>query len=154
MKGKLLGRKMRKGVSDLIVILTLVAIAIPVALAVQGWLSSQTSRVSSFSTVPNFESVLVSKSISGDTQVYIIKIKNLGDYSYNMSELTAYAVLESGSVISAQNKEIVTSSTVLSPGDSATISITFKTSDKIKSIVLELPNKDTGKTESIEINVA
>ena len=154
MKGKLLGRKMRKGVSDLIVILTLVAIAIPVALAVQGWLSSQTSRVSSFSTVPNFESILVSKSISGDTQVYIIKIRNLGDYNYSVSDLTAYAVSEAGKVIPAQDKQVVTSNTVLSPGGSATISVTFKTSDKIKSIVLELPNIDTGKSESIEINVA
>ncbi len=154
MKGKLLGRKMRRGVSDLIVILTLVAIAIPVALAVQGWLSSQTSRVSSFSTVPNFESILISKSISGDTQVYIIKIRNLGDYNYNMSGLAAYAVSEAGTVILAQDKQVITSNTVLSPGDSATISVTFKTSDKIKSIVLELPNTDTGKSESIEINVA
>ncbi len=154
MKGKLLGRKMRRGVSDLIVILTLVAIAIPVALAVQGWLSSQTSRVSSFSTVPNFESILISKSISGDTQVYIIKIRNLGDYNYNMSGLAAYAVSEAGTVIPAQGKQVITSNTVLSPGDSATISVTFKTSDKIKSIVLELPNTDTGKSESIEINVA
>jgi len=145
---------MRKGVSDLIVILTLVAIAIPVALTVQGWLSSQTSRVSSFSTVPNFESILVSKSVSGDTQVYIIKIRNLGDCSYNMSGLAAYAVLEAGSVISAQNNQVITSNTVLSPGDSATVSVTFKTSGKIKSIVLELPNIDTGKSESIEINVA
>ncbi len=156
MKSKLLSKKMRKGVSDLIVILTLVAIAIPVALAVQGWLSSQTSRVASFSTIPNFESILISKSISGDTQVYIIRIKNLGTHNYSLSSLKAYAVLESGGVISADNITIITSNTnrPLGPGESVTISVTFKSSSKIKSVVIELTDTVTNKSENIEVNVA
>lgn len=156
MRGKLLGKKMRKGVSDLVVILTLVAIAIPVALAVQGWLSSQTSRVASFSTVPNFEAILVSKSISVDTQVYVVKIRNLGTYNYSLKDLTAYGVLESGEVISASNTTIIASNTErsLEPGESITISVTFSSSSKIKSIVIELTNSVTNKVESVEVNVA
>jgi len=155
-RGKLLGKKMRKGVSDLVVILTLVAIAIPVALAVQGWLSSQTSRVASFSTVPNFEAILVSKSISVDTQVYVVKIRNLGTYNYSLKDLTAYGVLESGEVISASNTTIIASNTErsLEPGESITISVTFSSSSKIKSIVIELTNSVTNKVESVEVNVA
>ncbi|MCD6084856.1 MAG: hypothetical protein J7J20_04870 [Desulfurococcales archaeon] len=156
MRGKLLGKKMRKGVSDLVVILTLVAIAIPVALAVQGWLSSQTSRVASFSTVPNFEAILVSKSISVDTQVYVVKIRNLGTYNYSLKDLTAYGVLESGEVISASKTTIIASNTErsLEPGESITISVTFSSSSKIKSIVIELTNSVTNKVESVEVNVA
>ncbi|MCD6278618.1 MAG: hypothetical protein J7J11_02935 [Desulfurococcales archaeon] len=156
MRGKLLGKKMRKGVSDLVVILTLVAIAIPVALAVQGWLSSQTSRVASFSTVPNFEAILVSKSVSVDTQVYVVKIRNLGTYNYSLKNLTAYGVLESGKVISASNTTIIASNTErsLEPGESITISVTFSSSSKIKSIVIELTNSITNKVESVEVNVA
>jgi len=155
-RGKLLGKKMRKGVSDLVVILTLVAIAIPVALAVQGWLSSQTSRVASFSTVPNFEAILVSKSVSVDTQVYVVKIRNLGTYNYSLKNLTAYGVLESGKVISASNTTIIASNTErsLEPGESITISVTFSSSSKIKSIVIELTNSITNKVESVEVNVA
>ncbi len=155
MKGKLLGRKMRKGVSDLIVILTLVAIAIPVALAVQGWLSSQASKVSSFSTVPNFDSVVLSKSSNGSTQVYVIKLRNLGDYSYDLESLNSYAIIESGKYINATNiSRVAFNKVTLEPGDSIIISVTFETTDKIKNIVLELLNKNTNKVELIEVNVA
>jgi len=154
---KLPGRKFRNGVSELIVILTLVAIAIPIALALQSWLTSQASRTSSNSTVPNLEAILISKSTNTSKQMYVVKLRNLGNYRYDLGggKLNAFAILSNGSVINASNSTIIPSSTsTLEPGNSVVISLTFSTTGKVRSIVIMLTNIDMGTVESVEVNVA
>ncbi len=149
-------RKMRKGVSDLVVILTLVAIAIPIALAVQGWLGAQASRMNSYVATPEIQGVLISKSISSSGQLFVIKVKNLGNGEYNLSTtaVKGKAVLEDGSVVDAIVK-IASSTTILKPGESATLSILIPgTTSVVKTINIEFQEVNTGNTASITVSVS
>ncbi len=143
----------RKGISDLVVILALVAIAIPVALALQGWLGSQASRISSYVATPQVNGVLISKTSTATEQVFVIKLEDTGNFNYSLNSISAKAILTDGTVIKA-SVSLATSGTVLEPGTSATISVTVGTSRAVKTIVLSILNSDTGKYETINVNVA
>lgn len=144
---------LRKGVSDLVVILALVAIAIPVALALQGWLGSQASRMSSYTATPQVSGVLVSKSVSSASQVFIIRLKNTGSYNYSLTSITAKAILANGTIVQA-TVNVASNLDKLQPGTTATLSIVVATKADVKTIVLTLENLNTGKEETLNINVA
>ena len=144
---------MRKGVSDLVVILALVAIAIPVALALQGWLGSQASRMSSYTATPQISGVLVSKSVTSSGQVFVIRIKNTGNYNYSLASITADAILTNGSITQA-TVSVASNLNVLQPGTTTTLSVIVPTKAGVKTIVLSLENLNTGKEETLNVNVA
>ncbi len=146
-------RILRKGVSDLVVILALVAIAIPVALALQGWLGSQASKMSSYTATPQVSGVLVSKSVSSTGQVFIIRVKNTGSYNYSLASIVAKAILANGSIIQA-TVSIASNLDVLQPGTTTTLSVVVSTKADVKTIVLTLENMNTGKEETLNVNVA
>ncbi len=144
---------LRKGVSDLVVILALVAIAIPVALALQGWLGSQASKMSSYTATPQVSGVLVSKSVSSTGQVFIIRVKNTGSYNYSLASIVAKAILANGSIIQA-TVSTASNLNVLQPGTTTTLSVVVSTKADVKTIVLTLENLNTGKEETLNVNVA
>ncbi len=144
---------LRKGVSDLVVILALVAIAIPVALALQGWLGSQASKMSSYTATPQVNGVLVSKSVSSTGQVFIIRVKNTGSYNYSLASIIAKAILANGSIIQA-TASTASNLNVLQPGTTTTLSVVVPTKATVKTIVLTLENMNTGKEETLNVNVA
>ncbi len=144
---------LKKGVSDLVVILALVAIAIPVALALQGWLGSQASRMSSYTATPQVSGVLVSKSVSATGQVFVIRVRNSGSYNYSLTSIGAKAILANGSIIQV-TVNVASNLNVLQPGTTATLSVIVPTKDVVKTIVLTLENLNTNKEETLNINVA
>ncbi len=148
-------RTLRRGVSDLVVILALVAIAIPVALALQGWLGSQASKINSYTATPQVSGVLVSKSVSSTGQVFVVRVRNTGSYNYSLTSasIEAKAILTNGSIIQA-TVNVASNLNVLQPGTTATLSVVVPTKANVKTIVLTLENLNTGKGESLNINVA
>ncbi len=144
---------LRKGVSDLVVILALVAIAIPVALALQGWLSSQASRMSSYTATPQVNGILVSKSVSSASQVFIVRLKNTGSYNYSLTSITAKAILANGTIVQATT-HVASNLNKLQPGAAVTLSIVVPTKADVKTIVLTLENLNTDKEETLNVNVA
>ncbi len=148
-------RILRTGVSDLVVILALVAIAIPVALALQGWLGAQASRINSYTAAPQVSGVIISKSYtSSEGQVFVIKLKDTGTYNYSLTGITARAILANGSVINAASVSVASQTTTLQPGTSVTLSIVVKTRVGVKTVVLGLLNENTGKKATVNVNIA
>jgi len=147
-------RALRAGVSDLVVILALVAIAIPVALALQGWLGAQASRINSYTATPQISGVVISKSYTSSGQVFVIKLKDTGTYNYSLSGVTAKAILANGSVINAYSVNVASGTTTLQPGTSVTLSVTVNTRVGVKTLVLSLLNENTGKKATVNVNIA
>ncbi len=147
-------RILRTGVSDLVVILALVAIAIPVALALQGWLGAQASRINSYTAAPQVSGVIISKSYTSEGQVFVIKLKDTGTYNYSLTGITARAILANGSVINAASVSVASQTTTLQPGTSVTLSVVVKTRVGVKTVVLSLLNENTGKKATVNVNIA
>jgi len=153
-RGKFPRKRLRKGVSDLVVILTLVAIAIPVALAVQGWLGAQASRMNSYVATPELQATLISKAVNTEGQVFILRLKNSGDSPYGTDSLKGRAILVNGTIADLTVKAASAGSKIL-PGSSITLSAILKDPKaKVKSIVIEATNLDTGMNTSVTVSVA
>ncbi|MEM4519109.1 MAG: hypothetical protein QXD94_01550, partial [Sulfolobales archaeon] len=60
MGSKYLKNTVKRGVSDLIIVLALISVAIPVTLAVQHWLSSQVGKATTYSVTPKISANLIS----------------------------------------------------------------------------------------------
>ncbi len=146
----------KKGVSDLVVILTLIAISIPVAMAVQNWLGAQASRMNSYVATPELQGVLISKSSSNGETVFIVKIKNTGDRNYQISDssINASVILKNGNVVNADFKPV--RNTTLKPTESVTGSVVVSNGgiswSDVKTIVLNIKGED-GTITTININV-
>ncbi|OYT45014.1 MAG: hypothetical protein B6U85_09180 [Desulfurococcales archaeon ex4484_42] len=152
MRRKLFVRKLRKGVSDLIIILALVAIAIPIMLTVQHWLSSQTGRVTSYVTIPSLYATVLSKSKTDTVQTIAVKIENKGSETYSVEVNKISVVLSNGTVINA-NGQILAGSKTLAPGSSTVILVKVNTVSSISSIVFELVNSSTGNKETLSVSL-
>jgi len=149
---KLLVRKLRKGVSDLVIILALVAIAIPIMLTVQHWLSSQTGRVTSYATIPSLYATVLSKSKTDTVQTIVVKIENKGSETYSIEVNKISVVLSNGTVINV-NGQILAGSQTLAPGSSTVILVKVNTVSSISSIVFELVNSSTGNKETLSVSL-
>jgi len=139
-------RRIRKGVSDLIVVLVMAAIAIPVAFAVQSWLQGQASKVSEQTAVPEISGTLTSKEIRNGTLTATIKLKNNGDSDFKVAGVSI--VSSNGTTVTAQYSTIPASGTV-SPGQSIVVVATANVSAP-QLIVVTLAS-DTGTTTTVEI---
>ncbi len=145
-------RKLRKGVSDLVIILALVAIAIPIMLTVQHWLSSQTGRVASYVTIPSLYATVLSKSKTDTMQSVVIKIENKGSETYTIEVNRISVVLSNGAVINVSG-QILAGSQTLAPGSSSIILVKVNTVSGISSIVFELVNNSTNSKETLSVSL-
>ncbi len=151
MRRKLLVRMVRKGVSDLVVILALVAIAIPVLFTVQHWLGAQATKVSNYVTIPSLYATVLSKSQTDTTQTIVIKIQNKGSESYELLS-TANVVFSNGTVV-ATPITVVSGSTLLTPGSSAAVLVSLNTTQNIASIIFQLINKSDGSKQALSVSL-
>lgn len=139
-------RRMRRGVSDLIVVLVMAAIAIPVAFAVQSWLQGQASKVSEQTAIPEISGTLTSKELRNGTLTVTIKLKNNSDSDFQVTDVSL--VSSDGTTTSAQYSTIPAGGSV-SPGQTLVIVATGSvTSPQLVVITL---TSDTGETTTVEI---
>ncbi len=137
---------MRRGVSDLIVVLVMAAIAIPVAFAVQSWLQGQASKVSEQTAIPEISGTLTSKELRNGTLTVTIKLKNNSDSDFQVTDVSL--VSSDGTTTSAQYSTIPAGGSV-SPGQTLVIVATGSvTSPQLVVITL---TSDTGETTTVEI---
>ncbi len=151
MRRKFLVRMVRKGVSDLVVILALVAIAIPVLFTVQHWLGAQATKVSNYATIPSLYATVLSKSQTDTTQTIVVQIQNKGTESYELLTL-ANVVLSNGSVLTVPIT-VVSGSTILTPGSSVAVLIALNTTQDVASIYFQLINKSNGSKHALGVNL-
>lgn len=136
---KYLVNKIRLGVSDLIIVLALIAVAIPVTLAVQNWLSSQVSKAYGYSVAPELVANVVSMDYRNNNVTLVLSLANKGNMDLNLSSsINAIVVFEDGSTINTSAKSI-SGKSILSPGNEATLLMTLPNiTSRISVIVLEV----------------
>ncbi len=138
--------RMRRGVSDLIVVLVMAAIAIPVAFAVQSWLQGQASRVSEQTAIPEISGTLTSKELRNGTLTVTIKLKNNSDSDFSVTGVNI--VSSDGTTTAAQYSTIPVGGTV-GPGQTLVIVATGNVASP-QLLVVTLTS-DAGVTTTVEI---
>ncbi len=151
MRRKVIKKFLRRGVSDLVVILALVAIAIPVMITVQQWLSSQTGKVTSYVSIPSLYATVLSRSKTETSQAVTIKIENKGGDTYVLSN-QAKVIFSNGTTVTVQATVIAGDQTI-APGSSSVVLIKVDSISEISSIVLEFTSKSTGGKEVISVSL-
>ncbi|MEM0066682.1 MAG: hypothetical protein QXH88_07160, partial [Sulfolobales archaeon] len=96
----LVRKKLRRGISELVIILALVAIVIPIVMVVQGWLSSRAGSLENMNVIQPLSGYLVSRSYTNGEEVITIGIRNQGQTSYNVIKFKA--ILANGTVVEAR----------------------------------------------------
>lgn len=151
MVSKCVASKLRSGVSDLIIILALIAVAIPVTFTVQQWLSSQANRVATYSTTPKVTVNLASINYGVNTVTLVVKVVNTWKNIINLSSVTATAILSNGNNITL-NVVSVIGDTNLSPGNEATLVLNGVTSTKVTTVIFQFRD-NLGNTIPAELTL-
>jgi hypothetical protein len=102
--GETLGTKRRsavRGVSELVVILALIAVVVPLILVLQSWLSSRASTLESVTVVQPLTGYLVGRTYGGGTEVLTFGVRNQARDTFTIANNGIRAVLSNGSVVSA-----------------------------------------------------
>jgi len=143
---------MRRGVSDLIVVLALISIAIPVAVVMQHWLSSQVGRATSYSSVPAVIANLVSTQYRDSNVSIVVSVENRGSNNLNLNNINVKLLLENGSAVNGTS-QLLSGSSTLAPGGKASVMITASNiGSKVTLVIMEV--KDSlGNTIPVEIAV-
>lgn len=139
-------RRMRRGVSDLVVVLVMAAIAIPVAFTLQSWLQGQASKVSEQMAIPEISGTLTSKELRNGTLTVTIRLKNNSDSDFRVTDVSI--VSSDGTTTSAQYSTIPAGGTV-SPGQTLVIVATGSVASP-QLVVITLTS-DTGATTTVEV---
>ncbi|MCC6047292.1 MAG: hypothetical protein LM571_03790 [Desulfurococcaceae archaeon] len=90
-----------RGVSELVVILALIAVVVPLILVLQSWLSSRASTLESVTVVQPLTGYLVGRTYSGGTEVLTFGVRNQARDTFTIANNGIRAVLSNGSVVSA-----------------------------------------------------
>lgn len=148
-----MGSRLKRGVSDLIIVLALISVAIPITIAVQHWLTSQVGRATTYSIAPKVTATLISMDYRSNNFTALIKIANRGVNDLNLSDVNAAVIFANGSNTSATLK-VVSGERLLTPNNEATLLLTLSNiNSKVVSIVLECRDV-TGNKLPVELIVS
>lgn len=146
-------RRLRGGISELVIILALIAVVIPVVMIVQSWLSRNASGLDRVSAMPSLVGYIISRARSGDTEILTVGIRNQDQAAF---EVTGFrAIVSDGSVRSATERS-GNLGTVLSPGEEKVFVISvnnLSSSIRVRGIVVISRESSSGRIVETLINV-
>jgi len=151
-----LGSKRRsaaRGVSELVVILALIAVVVPLILVLQSWLSSRAGALESVTVVQPLVGYLVGRTYSGGSEVITFGIRNQARDTFTIASNAVRAVLSNGSVVSATL--VPSQSVTISPGSEVVLTARVTTgSATVRTVALIVATTDsTGKKVELTVNV-
>ncbi len=138
--------------SDLVVILALIAIAIPIILTVQHWLGAQATKVSTYASIPSIYVTVLSKSKTDSNQSFVVKIENKGSETYVLNTTNVKLVFSDGTY-ETTSCEILSGSSTISSGSEVVILVGTTTLKDVTTMVLSLTSKSTGRLSSVTVNL-
>jgi len=149
-------RPTTRGVSELVIILALIAVIVPLIMVLQSWLSSRAGALESVTVVQPLVGYLVRRTYSGDnTEVITFGIRNQARDTFTITSVRA--VLSNGSVVNAYIASPTTSpqSVSISPGDEVVITVRVNTgSANVRTTALVVAATDsTNRRVELTINV-
>ena len=145
-------RPTTRGVSELVIILALIAVVVPLIMVLQSWLSSRAGALESVTVVQPLVGYLVRRTYSGDnTEVITFGVRNQARDTFTITSVRA--VLSNGNVVDAY----ITSpqSVSISPGDEVVITVRVNTgSANVRTTALVVAATDsTNRRVELTINV-
>ncbi|MEM0196143.1 MAG: hypothetical protein QXK66_00660 [Sulfolobales archaeon] len=147
----LVRKKLRRGFSELVIILALVAIVIPIVMVVQGWLSSRAGSLENMNVIQPLSGYLVSRSYTNGEEVITIGIRNQGQTSYNVIKFKA--ILANGTVVEAREAS-GGGQVTLNPSSEKILVITVTTgATRVRGLIIVASEVATNKQIEIPINL-
>jgi len=138
-----------KGLSELVVIMIAVAIAIPVMFLLQAWLTGQIAKM------PELESIAVTydaKPINTDTMLVSITVTNNGNDPINVEGVSVVYTASNGSVISRNFNSTLSESLpiTIDPKSSKTLMISISGASKVNGAVITVRSLATNAQKMIK----
>lgn len=145
-------RKFRRGLSELIIVLALIAIVIPIVMALQGWLSSKAANLEALSVVQPLSGYVVSRDFVSNTEIITISLRNQGRTPYNITNFRA--VLSDGSIGDAVETR-GDFNRILEPGTERVyiIKVSVNTPMRVRSLIVTAVDTASNKPVEISINL-
>jgi len=138
-----------KGLSELVVIMIAVAIAIPVMFLLQAWLTGQIAKM------PELESIAVTydaKPINTDTMLVSITVTNNGNDPINVEGVSVVYTASNGSVILRNFNSTLSESLpiTIDPKSSKTLMISISGASKVNGAVITVRSLATNAQKMIK----
>ncbi len=143
------GKRCEKGLSELVVIMIAVAIAIPVMFLLQAWLTGQIAKM------PELESVAVTydaKPINTNTMLVSITITNNGNNPINVEGILVVYTASNGSVMSQNFSSTLSGSLpiTIDPKSSKTLMISISEASNVNGVVVTVKSLATNAQKMIK----
>lgn len=137
MGSKYVGSILKRGVSDLIIVLALISVAVPITLALQHWLTFQVGRATTYSVTPRITANIISMDYRNNSFTALIEVINRGVDDLSLSSTKATVLLANGTNTSAA-LNVISGEKVLSPNGRALLLLTVpNVTSKVTLAVLE-----------------
>lgn len=146
-------RSAKRGVSELVVILALIAIVVPLIIVLQNWLSSRAGALESVTVVQPLVGYLVGRTYSGGNETITFGIRNQARDTFTIASNAIRAVLSDGNVVNASL--ILPRSVTISPGSEVVLTVKVATgSANVRTVALIVTATDsTGRRVELSINI-
>jgi|FLYM01.1.fsa_nt_gi hypothetical protein len=132
--GDRLRKRISKGLSELVVIMIAVAIAIPVMFILQSWLVGQMGRMPELDPVT---ATYVSRSVAADSLLVTLTVSNNGNEPVNISNITVvYTTTGSGVNTTSGNLLGISLPQSINPRSSITIPLTINNAAKVNEVIV------------------
>ncbi len=143
------GKRCAKGLSELVVIMIAVAIAIPVMFLLQAWLTGQIAKM------PELESVAVTydaKPINTNTRLVSITVTNNGNDPISVEGVLVVYTASNGSVVSQNFSSTLTGSLpiTIDPKSSKTLAISISGASNVNGVVVTVKSLATNSQKMIK----
>jgi len=149
-------RPTTRGVSELVIILALIAVVVPLIMVLQSWLSSRAGALESVTVVQPLVGYLVGRNYSGNNaEVITVGIRNQARDTFTIASVRA--VLSNGSVVGASVISPTTPPQTISISPGGEIAITVRVNTgfaNVRTTALVVSAKDsTNRIVELTINI-
>lgn len=145
------GKSPGRGISELVVILALIAIVIPVVMVVQGWLSGKAGNLDSMNIIQPISGYLVSRTYADGKEFITFGLRNQGQTTYHIKSFRA--ILTDGAVVEAQETPHGDGAT-LEPGSERVFVVVVATGPaRVKGMIVAATEVATNRQIEVPINL-
>lgn len=127
-------KRISRGLSELVVIMIAVAIAIPVMFLLQTWLAGQVGKLPELDSVT---ATYVSKSINSSSILVVLNIKNNGNEPINITSISVVYTQTGGNINSSSFTPLGTVLPLsIDPKSEKTVSLVINGATKVNEIIV------------------
>ncbi len=143
----MLGKKISKGLSELIVIMIAIAIAIPVMFLLQSWLVGQMGKMPELDSIA---ATYVSRSINASSFLITLTVSNNGNEPVNVTDITVVYTTIGGDIGTTSGTLLGTSlPQSINPKSSITIPLTIANAGKVNDVIVTVKSLGSNAMKAV-----